>query len=61
MEGHELRRRLDDIERRGDDSGWLLLLLLVLLYGCETRSKVESLIDANKPVAAEAQNHEEGR
>jgi hypothetical protein len=50
---------MDAIERsEGSGCVWVVLFLAVV-YGCETRSKVESLIDANKPVAAESQNHEE--
>jgi hypothetical protein len=65
MSDHELRRRIRELERdadeRGDGSGWLLLMFLLVLYGCETRQKLDAMNNAGNETAAEVQAQEEDR
>jgi len=58
---HEVRRRMNAIERsEGSGCVWVVLLLVVV-YGCETRRRVNALIESSKPVVVKSQNQEEDR
>jgi hypothetical protein len=56
---YEVRRLMNAIERsEGSGCVWVVLFLVVV-YGCETRRRVNALIESSKPVVVEIEQQEE--